>query len=349
MPTLASYSVTFAEAVKRYDKMGQLLPIVELLNQTNDIVTDARWVECNEGTSNFGSVRTSLPSFTWANIGQAVATSKSTTAQVRETCGKLASWMEIPAETLKLQRNKEGFLAKEVAAFIESLRQEMASTMFYGNSGTAPEEFTGISTRYNSLSANNAQNIIDCGGTGSDNLSIWVLNWSDDTHMLHPTGTPAGLEVNDHGEETVDGASTPSGVAGAAGTRIRMNEIEFKWYAGLHLGDWRDACRICNIDVSNLYSESSAAWLAKFIIKGLKTVVKANPATTRLYMSRTAEAWLDIQRLNQITGGIGATPSAWAGTGFANVQDTDGKWVPSFRGFPIRTCDALLVNEARVT
>ena len=69
-------------------------------------------------------------------------------------------------------------------------------TLFYGNGGIAPEEFTGLSPRYSLLSAGNGTNILDALGTdAADNASIWLVAWSPETVSgIFPKGSQAGLE-----------------------------------------------------------------------------------------------------------------------------------------------------------
>ncbi len=51
-------------------------------------------------------------------------------------------------------------------------------------------------------SAGNAQNIIDAGGTGTDNTSIWLV-WGENTvHGIFPKGQKAGIQMEDKGRDT---------------------------------------------------------------------------------------------------------------------------------------------------
>ncbi|MXF24183.1 major capsid protein, partial [Escherichia coli] len=84
----------------------------------------------------------------------------------------------------------------EDRAFIEAMNQAMAQTLFYGDSSVNPQQFMGLSSRYSSLSAGNAQNIIDAGGTGTDNTSIWLVVWGENTvHGIFPKGQKAGIQM----------------------------------------------------------------------------------------------------------------------------------------------------------
>ncbi|WP_345795543.1 major capsid protein [Acinetobacter nosocomialis] len=73
-------------------------------------------------------------------------------------------------------------------------------------------KFNGLATRYNhlidpetGLAPANAANIIDAGGTGTDNTSIYIVQWgSDRTHLIYPQGTKAGLHIEDKGQVTLE-------------------------------------------------------------------------------------------------------------------------------------------------
>jgi hypothetical protein len=81
-----------------------------------------------------------------------------------------------------LNGNTGEFRLSEDKAFIESMNQTQASTMFYGNPGTDPRQYLGLASRYGTISgAGNAQNIIDAGGTSTNNTSIYLVGWGEET------------------------------------------------------------------------------------------------------------------------------------------------------------------------
>lgn len=332
MATLGATVLTLSDWAKRLDPDGSLPDIVEMLGQTNELLDDMLFAEGNLPTGTRTTVRTGLPAVAWRLINQGVQPSKSTTAQVDEQCGILEAWSEVDVELARLNGNTEEFRLSEAQAFIEAMNQEMAQTLLYGNSSVSQEEFTGLSIRYSSLSANNAQNIVDAGGTGSDNTSIWLVVWGANTiHGLFPKGSKAGLEHHNHGEVTVETT------AGLGGTRMRAYQDQWIWRCGVAVRDWRYAVRIANIDVSNLVAESSAADVIKLLIKATWRIPNLRAGRAAIYVNRTVGQMLDIQSYAAVKGG--------GGLSFENI---DGRRVMSFRGIPIRTTDQLLETEARV-
>jgi hypothetical protein len=152
MATLGASVLTLADWAKRLDPDGKVSKIVELLSQTNEILMDMLFAEGNLPTGHRTTVRTGLPTVAWRLLNQGITPSKSTTAQIDEACGMLEAWSECDVELARLSGNVAAFRISESQAFIEAMNQEMASTLFYGNSGTAPEEFTGLAARYSAIS-----------------------------------------------------------------------------------------------------------------------------------------------------------------------------------------------------
>ena len=332
MATLAASVLTLADWAKRIDPDGKTPKIVELLAQTNEILTDMLWKEGNLPTGERTTIRTGLPTVYWRSINQGTQPSKSTTAQIDESCGMLDAWSEVDKDLALLNGNVNSFRLSEAQAFIEAMNQEAASTMFYGNASLDPEEFNGLAVRYSSLSANNAQNIVTGGGSQSDNMSVGLVVWGQQTCFgVFPKGSKAGLDHEDLGLVTVETT------AGVAGSRMRAYQDHFQWKMGIVLKDWRYVVRIANIDKSNLVAESSAADLTKLMIKAVHRIPNIGMGKPVFYMNRTCFEFLDIQRLNNVR------------TGALTYQDVDGRSVPMFRGIPIRICDSLTEAEATIS
>lgn len=333
MATVGGSVATLADFAKRLDPDGKTSRIVELLEQTNEILMDMQWMEGNLPTGHRITTRTGLPDVYWRLLNQGVQPSKSTTAQIDESCGMLEAWSEVDVDLAMLNGNTAAFRLSEATAFVEAMNQEMASTLFYGNSSLAPEEINGLSIRYSSLSANNAQNIINGNGAGSDNTSIWLVGWGEQSVCgIFPKGSKAGLVHTDHGEVTAETT------AGVAGSRMRVFQDRWQWKCGIALKDWRYAVRIANIDVSNLVAKSSAADIIELMIKAIHRIPYLGRCKPVFYMNRTCVQMLDIFRRDDIISGGGLT--------FDNV---DGRINYSFRGIPIRTVDAILENETVVS
>lgn len=338
---------TLLEVTRNLDPNGNTADIVELLQQTNEPLLDIPWIEGNLPTGHRTTIRTGLPSAVWRQFYQGVPTSKSTTAQVTDACANLEARGEVDIKLANLNGNSAAWRMNENYAFIEAMNQTMMTALMYGNAAINPEQFNGLSPRFSSLSAGNAQNIIDAGGTGSDNTSVWLVCWGTNTiHGIYPKGSVGGLKHQDLGE--IDAFD-------ANGDKYRAYADLWDWDCGLTVKDWRYVVRICNIDVSNLTTEQGAADLIKLMIKAMhrvpnlgivQTGITNNPANGArpipmapnpvFYCNRTVSEMLDIQSLNKTQYTL------------KSGNDAYGRPVTFVRGVPARTCDQILLSETRV-
>ncbi len=332
MATLSTMNPTLADLASRLDKDDKIATIIELLKLNNPILDDMVMLAANDGTNHKTTIRSGLPSATWRQLYQGVQPSKSTTVQVKDACGMLETYSEVDAALIKLAKDPAGFRASEDVAFVQAMNHEMASAVFYGNTKTDPERPMGLGPRYNSLSAENAANIVNGGGTGSDNTSIWLVTWGGLTcHGIYPETMPAGLETQDLGEET---KTQSDGL-------LRVMRTHYKWTMGLTLRDWQAVGRICNIDVSELADAGATGYdgadLPNMMIK-LYNKVQKRFALGRpvFYCNETVKTALDLIASNR------------RNTWFTVSDGIDGMPITRFRGIPIKVCDAILDTEEAV-
>jgi len=331
MATLGATFVDLIDIYKQQDGNGQYIPVIEMLKEMNPILDDAIAVECNKGTSHLHTVRTGLPTVTWGKLYQGIPQGKSRTAQVEDTTGFVEGLSTIDQRLLDLSTNEGAVRLSEAMSYLEAMNQEVATKMFYGNTATDPEEFMGLSPRFNSLSASNGNQIIDAGGTGSDNTSIWFVTWGDNqTCLLYPKGTKAGVSREDMGKQRLTDGS---------GNAYYGKEEKFTWHVGLAVKDWRYVSRIANVDVSNMQAGSVA--LYDFMRKAYYQLQNRRVAGGKLaiYCNRDVLEALDALAVNQ-----GASDN------FVRLKpmEIEGKEVMTYRGIPIRETDAIVNTEARV-
>lgn len=328
MAALATTALTLLDWAKLLDPDGKVAAIVEILNQTNEILDDMLFMEGNLPTGHRTTVRTGLPSVYWRLLNAGIATSKSHTAQIDEQCGMLEAYSQVDRDLAELGGNVAGVRLSEARAFLEAMNQEAASTLFYGSS-LAPEEFIGLAARYSSLSAGNADNIVVGGGTGSvDNTSVWLVAWGSETvHGIFPRGSKAGIFHEDLGLETVENAG------GVTGALMRAYRDHWQWKLGIALRDWRYVVRIPNIDVSMLNDNSGAADLIRKMADAEERI--PNSLGNRVfYMNRTVRRNLRHQYNTAVTSGGGIT-----------YENVGGKQIVRFGSTPVKIADAILNTE----
>lgn len=330
MAVLSVANPTLLDLAKVKDPDGNIAAVVEILNQTNEVLQDISFIEGNLQTGHRSSIRSGLPEPTWRQLYKGVQPSKSTYAQVTDNAGMLEGYSEVDKALADLNGNAAAFRFLEDRGFIEAFGQEITKTLFYGNEAIHPERFTGLAPRFNAISgAENGENIIDGGGQSTDNGSIWLVVWSPMTcHMFVPKGSQAGLQVRDLGEDTATQAD---------GSKFQIYRTHFRQDAGLTLRDWRYVVRIANIDRSDLKSDATTGPdLPDLIHRAITQIPNLSAGRATLYMDRQMLGFLrrQVARLTKEST--------------LTMENVGGTLQTSFMGIPLRRCDALAGDEARV-
>lgn len=322
---------TYLDLANRLDEKDKIAKIIELLHDTNEILDDMVPVEGNLLTGHRTTVRTGLPSVTWRLLNYGVQPSKSQTLPITDVTGMLEAYAEVDKALADLNGNTSDFRLSEDIAFLEAMNQEMASTLFYGNVAVDPEKFTGLAPRYASKSTDldkSGYNIIDAGGTGSDNTSIWLIVWGNSTvHGIFPKGSKMGFTHENLGQVTL---------TDAAGGRYEGYRTHYKWDIGLTVRDWRYVIRIANIDWSATITDTSAPDLVEFMIDAAEQIPNLARGNAAFYMRREIRTALRKQIRSDSNVNL-------------TVDTVEGKRVMSFDEIPVRRVDALLKTEARIT
>lgn len=330
--------VTLLDIAKRLDPDGKIAAIAELLTKTNEILVDMPFKEGNLPTGHRVTMRTGLPEVFFRTYNQGIPTSKSSTAQFDEQCAMLEARCEVDKDLADLNGNTAEFRLSEAVAYIESMNQKMAQTVFYGNAALNPEEFTGLSIRYSSLSATNGVNILNAGGTGSDNTSIWLIAWGENTVFgIYPKASKVGIQHENLG--IIDALD-------ANGRKFRAYADWWQWKVGLALKDWRYVVRIANIDVSDLVGMtgtqalSASTHIIKLMARALHRLPNTRLGNPVFYVNRTVASHLTLHAMEKTTSVLSIQP--------ALTQFGESIYELKFLNVPIRICDSLVENESVV-
>ena len=332
MPYDLGNVMTLADLASRHGgRDNKVLPIVEMLTKMSPLLQDMSWQEGNLATGHVFPVRVGLPGVHWRRINQGVRPTKSTVTQVTETCGMLEAVSEIDEKLVQLANDPAQFRLTESMAFMEAMTQEFEAALWYGNGQLKPETMTGFAPRFSLLTGPVKNQIIDAGGTGNNNASIWLIVWNALTAFgIYPKGMPQGLKH--HASSIID-------LTDADGGTFRGYRDRFQWNVGLCLRDPRYIVRIANIDVDKLstYGTSSdqSADLMSLMNIATNRIHNIGMGRAVFYMNRTVrEAWENQMLKNY------------------HIQHTKetatGKWEEAYKMIPIRICDSLLNTEERV-
>ncbi len=334
MATVGTTYLTIADKIKREDPDNKIAVIIELLKETNELFEDMVVIEGNTQTGNRTTMRSGLPSATWRRIYGYTQPSKSTTVQVDDTAGILEAFAILDKDLGDLGGNLASLRLSEDNAFFQSMNQEFVQTLFYGNTDTDPEEFLGLAPRFGDLGADNGGQIIDGGGTGSDNTSMWLIKWSElYTHAFFPKATQAGLQHLDMGVQTETDAN--------GGKRL-VYQTQYKWKVGLSVRDYRHVVRIANLDVSALATaesgSDSSADLINLMIDAMHSKME-NLTGGKLVFYCDRVVYVALTKKAVAKANVNLTFETFGGP----------NRVMAFQGIPIKRVDALTITEARVT
>lgn len=341
---------TISDLTSRMDGAGKQAYIAEMLSQSVVLFDDMPMKEASERGGHEFVFRTSIPTGSWRSINAGTPYGKSTTGKARIGVGELVGWSQIDRTLAEDSGDIAAFRMSEDVAFIEGMGQTMEQTAWYGNTATNPAEFMGLATFYNTLTqatAQNAQNVIDGGGSGSSNASAWLIGWGERTVFgVYPRGSKAGLTSEDQAD-TVPAYDS-------LGNPFRAYTTWFRQQAALCPQDWRNAVRIANIDVTTaglagpngldlFLAMSQAKMLPPNLGKAITGIGQLDAPTDPSpgvrpvwYVNRTVRFWMDAQGMRNRNV-------------LLTINDAAGKPQDVVGGIPVKISDQLLITEDAVT
>jgi hypothetical protein len=336
MATVATNNLTLLDHARRLDPDGKIARIIEMMSQVNEVMEDLVVVEGNTQTGHKTTIRTGIPTPTWRQINKGVQPSKSTTRQIEFTAGRLEAFGQVDEALVELASDPAGFRLSENFPHIEGMSQQLASTLFYGDVTVNPERFTGLAPYYSDPSAENGGQLINGGGSSTDNnTSLWLVVWGENSICgFYPKNTKAGIEHNDLGKQLVeDGITT--------GSKFLAWVDQYIHRLGMAMRDYRYAVRICNLDVSDLAtagaSSDSSANLIRHMVQAMNKIWSLKMGRAAWYCNKTVKTALDIQAINKVSSQLT----------FDTLQN--GQPITKFMGIPIRRVDAILDTEAAIS
>lgn len=321
---------TLAEWGQFFKENGQAHDVIELMDQDNSILDDLPYMEANMADGHKSVIRTALPTVYWRRLYKGVPVSKSGIQSVKDACAMMEARNNIDVKLLQLHGDQaKAYREGEARAFTESMRQKQATTIFYGNSNTSPDEFNGLGMRYPSKTS---PNVVDAAGTGSYCTSMWGIVFGPmDVHGIFPKGSKAGLGMRPLPEQDVDDGT---------GAKYRAVGDLFEWNCGLTVRDWRSVVRICNIDTTKLTlkkGEIGFVDLHRLTIQAKNKMPPGKRARMIWYCNSDVMTALELQASDA-----------------GNVQLVYGelfnsKGVPFLHTRPVRQCDAILSTETALS
>lgn len=346
MPVLANSNPTLIDIAASFGSDGKVeKTVAELLSQTNEVLQDMVLVECNSGQQHKAVLRTGLPKVFWRSYNQGVPASKSTTTPFTASCSMMEHYFEVDADLVNINNNKEAFLLSQEKAIVEAMGQEQANTLFYGSKNDG-NRYVGFAESYSSLAAGNGSNILNGGGAGNTNTSVWLVGWGDNTvYGIYPKGSKSGLQRDFLGKVTKTEFDNNQSL---------MHEVirtRHSWHHGLMIADWRYVVRIANLETAEFAAMAGtqdprpadvdyAHNIVHLMARAIHHIPHLRMGRLAFYANRSVHSLLtrmSMERNNYVLTmekGLGAF-----GQPMVNM---------SFMGIPIRLVDVLRNNEATV-
>ena len=331
MATLGANYLTLADRLKRTENGKIAAEIIEMISETNEVLQDANALQCNDGTNHITTIRTGLPSAVFRNLYGFVPSSKSTTEQVKDVTGMLETYSIVDVDLVDKSENPKLFRLSESSAFIEAMNQKLQETIFYGSIKENAAAFDGLAARYSKKSTDAKKigsNVIDAGGKGADNTSIWFVTWGDlHTSLLYPQGSQAGVQHKD------DGILTETS---STGGKRKVYQDHFKMDVGLSVRDWRSTCRIANISISDLAGDN-ASDLEELLNKAYYKIRRfAKTGKTAIYCNSAVLMHFEAQL------------KAKTNVNFT-IKEYLNENILHYKNIPIRECEQITCSEDLVS
>ena len=340
---MATIGQTYPQLIDTYKASAPGM-VIDMLKRSTPVLDDAIARACNMGAVERTQILNGYPDATWGRLYKGVPRSKSGFQQVDDTTGFLEARSEIDERLLRLAKEPAKQRLIDSGPFIRKMGMDVETGIFYNDIATTPERFKGLAARYDQYYAgpkggapvSSAAQVVDGGGRGSDNTSIWFVTWGDHaTSLLYPEGTQAGVSMQDRGREPVQDAN---------GDTFYVKVATYEWHVGLTVKDHRYNARVANIDVSELLAGNVDVW--ELLRKGYYRLESRQrdsiSSRIAIYMNSDVLEVLDAQSTAR------ALTTSRQNTVSLGHSEVEGKEVRTYRGIPIRETKALLNTEAMV-
>ena len=342
MSTLGTSRPTIIDVARATDPNGDIAKFADVIQSYNEHLDDIPWYEGNLATGNLTTITSSYASPSLRALNAGVTPTKSTTSQINDACSILENRSRIDIDVANLNGNAAAFRAMQDKLMMQGFGVSLAEHLIYGSSADNPLEFNGFATRYftTGTTYTTSSQVIDAGGTGSDNTSIYLVNWGEGrVSGVYPKGSVGGLKVEDLGiKDVILNATT--------GETLRAYETWMQWKCGLAVHDYRNVVRICNIDISNLEtaddSSDTSANILKFMSKALDYLPPDAGGMPVFYMNQRVRSMLRVKQIAKSNAHL--TVADIAGPNQIMRRNT-----VNFYGIPCRRVDAILNTESQIT
>ena len=237
---------------------GKYVPWAKTLTEESPFLQDLVVMPANGILSHEASRETSLPTPQIIKVGAGHVSSTVRWDKYKESISIFKDRADIPEDVLDLQPDKASFRSDVEDGHMRGFGQGVTNHFFYGTSVASPEKFDGLDVRYNVPDASDPTDpssdssdafVFDAGGTGSDTMSIWMIQHGiNKIKGITPNNDPMlGIKKTDSGLVYQQTSSSYTGADSGREER-QVWRTEFAWKIGIDIPDVRSVARIRNIE-----------------------------------------------------------------------------------------------------
>ncbi len=339
MATLAlGTELTIAELVNREDPNGMMAQLVDVISETNKIVQDATWIECNNGTYHEDTRILSEPTGDERIYDMGVAREAGRTEKVIEPTCMLDGLSVVDAAKLRHTPDELAARLMEDQFFFRGMSKTFASRLFDGSRSTDPTQINGINNRsdYNALSSDYTYD--NAGGAASataNKTSIYIVQWGfKKANLIYPrndpnAGTEFGIKMEDFGKDLVTDAN-------ASTKQFPAWRTWFENHFGIFIHDPRCLKRIVNISTTNIDNVDDFSFDEDYLIDAVVDLEYDGDGAV-IYCNRT------------VMGQIWKRAKDKSNVNFTIQDGPFGKPIPAFQMIPIKRVDKITSTQSTVS
>ncbi|MHC4542479.1 MAG: major capsid protein [Planctomycetota bacterium] len=339
MATLAlGTDLTLAELIRRETPDNRLADLVDVLSETNKVLVDATWIECNNGKYHEDTQTASEPAGQERAYDQGVAKEAGVTEKITEETCMLDGLSEIDAA--KLKHAAGGDLANRLLEdqfFLRGMGKTGCSRIFDGNRATNVLQINGINNRsnYNALSSSYTYDNADGNASATANkTSVYLFQWGyKKVNLIYPRNDPQGnseygIKMEDFGKNIISDADVST-------RKYPAWQTWFEFHFGIFIHDPRCIKRQVNISTTNIDGVDDFSWYEDSLIDMVCDLEYDGDGAV-LYCNKAIfkQAWKRAKDKGNVNFTIETGPF--------------GKKITSFQGIPFRRVDQITSTQSTI-
>jgi hypothetical protein len=329
--SLVNKALPLNEIANRLDRDGSLGELAFTMMEKNQLLEVLPFKTASAETHHDFSKVVSVPTGTWTKRDKGVNLEHGGTRPAKEYMGTIESYSQVDVRNFRgVERSAAaGLRLQEDKLFMTGLTQSVSHEIIYGNLGEDPNSLDGIFAR-GAYNITGGPQVIDAGGTGSDLMSILIMELGDDTmYGIYPNGTKAGIETEDKGEEPKYDSD---------GKRYDVLTTHFIWDLGFVVKDDRAIVRIANLEDAVINDSGDNGGLSDdLILDALAQLPNMGEKSSYIFLNR--RSLRNLQKVAKDRVNVTYDPTNPFGR----------KWIRDYMGTPIKMEEQLVLTESVIS